>query len=570
MRRCIASLLLLASLCIARPAHAQSEMFKLATVEDVPSRIDIGYEGGRGLDFDRGFTQLNLFVPFYQYEELVFFSDARTIFFDREGMKNLDLGVGARAFVPMLDRVVGLNAYLDNYDSGEFTYRQLSVGYELLGDYFDFRGNFYLPLGDNRKGTSIVDVSGFQGFNLITDRVKSLEVSQRGLDVEMGITLPSPETVVARAAVGYYNYQGQGAEQIQGIRGRFTASFLDAITVEAVVENDKVFHTTAYGGIGLRFGGPSSQTESGMVALRDRRADPVVRNPSIVIRPATDLGTAPARQTPSAIPFRIIHVDSFAAPGGNGTFERPFQNLTQAQNGSIPGDIIYVHAGSFLTGTNFTLQNNQRLLGEGVPHVLQTLTGPVTLPGSNNGRSGLPLLQLSTGGFGVNLASNNEVSGLDFRGAMDARGVNGTNSVGFFNIDQNRFSGFTGVASPAGPSGAGIFLFNANGSGLITSNTFSGGNFGIFLGQTASGVSLITGVRDNTFANVSIARLVAAANNGVMGLQYLRNTSSGITGPATITATGSGTILLEPLVGNSPVVTPSGVTNVPANSLGLP
>ncbi len=568
IRCCLTGLCLLAGLWGVQPVQAQIELFQLATVEDVPSRVDIRYDAGRGLGFSHDLVMFDAFLPVYQYEDVVFFTDGRGMFFDGAGMKQYNLGAGMRAYSGMLNSVLGLNAFYDNIDDRKFTFHQLGLGWEILGEYFDLRGNCYIPLGDNNKGLSAVDtLIGFQGNNILLGRTKNLEVAQRGLDVELGLPLPSPEQVVSRAAVGYYNYQGQGSSQVQGIRGRIQASVLDLFTVEAVVQNDKVFHTTAYAGVGFRFGGPSSHGTN-TVDVRDRRAEPIQRTSNIVLRPQTERATTPIRRADNGVAFRIIHVNSAAAPGGDGTFERPFQTLAQAQTGSLAGDIIYAYAGSVLTGSNFLLQNNQNFFGEGISHVLQTTRGPFLLPRVTN-NAALPIRQLSAGNTGVTLAQNNEVSGIDFRGAFAANGIQGTGMVGFFNIDRNRFSGFRGTLFPTA-SGAGVFITNATGGGLITNNTFGAVNYGILIAENNAASLLKVGIRDNTFGGSAANDLLASVQNGFLGLQYLRNINTTGTGITAIGAMAQGTIFLEPLVGNTPINPPIGVTMVPAGSLGLP
>ena len=90
-------------------------------------------------------------------------------------------------------------------------------------------------------------------------------------------------------------------------------------------------------------------------------------------------------RNPTATDLRIVHVDSSAGPGGDGTFENPFDNLTDVNGaGSLEGDIILAHAGSVFTGEASTmLKDNQRLLGEGNGLEFTVATaeeGTITIP----------------------------------------------------------------------------------------------------------------------------------------------------------------------------------------------
>src|SRR5207249_9286598 len=119
------------------------------------------------------------------------------------------------------------------------------------------------------------------------------------------------------------------------------------------------FGTTIGGGFEIQIGGPRS--ENGQLALRDRRADSFDRNPNIVVREGVREGVVTALDPATGLPILVRHIDSNAAPGGNGTFEHPFQTLQDTEDRSLVGDILYAHAGSVFTpDVTFNLKPNQR------------------------------------------------------------------------------------------------------------------------------------------------------------------------------------------------------------------
>src|SRR5262249_13200996 len=147
--------------------------------------------------------------------------------------------------------------YYDNGDSGNYTFQQLGLGWELLGEIFDLRGNFYLPMGKKVNQFNVVDqLIGYQAYNILLQENADFEVAQRGLDIDAGVVIPISDVARLRASLGYYNYQGSNADQVHGVRARLHGEVLDLLTFEVSAQNDHVSHTTVYGGVGIRFGGP--------------------------------------------------------------------------------------------------------------------------------------------------------------------------------------------------------------------------------------------------------------------------------------------------------------------------
>ena len=566
-RRCLAGLCLLASLWSVRPAQAEIPLFSLPYVDDVPTRIDIRHDVGDGLSFESGFTSFNAFLPYYQCDNFVAFTDTHVNYFDQHDIYRASFGGGARYYMPMIGKVVGVNAYYDNSSSGNFTYNQFGFGFDVFSDYFDLRGNVYIPLGSNRNTlASFSTLGGFSGFNITQSRTDVIEAAPGGGDIEVGVTLPMPERVVSRAYLGYYNYQGQGTPQINGVRGRLEASVLDFLTIDATVQNDRVNGWTAYAGLGIRFGGPSTR-ETGEVALCDRRADRIERSPVTPVSTTVRSLTAPAINTATGLPLTIIHVNSSALPGGDGTFAAPFRTLAEAQAAGGGKDIIYVHAGSTLFETGFTLQNNQRLLGEGGAYPIQLQGfGTILLPPATSGGS-IPIIRVPLNGTGVTLAQNNEVAGFRFQGTTETIGIAATGSVGFFNLHNNSFDGFAGMTN-----GKAIRITDASGSGLITNSSFTNNATGIFISQAIAGRNVNIGIRDNTYLNNTMG-VTADTSSGSLGLQFLRNTATPPNAMTSFVFTNTaGTFVLEDLVGDSPNpnIGPGILPTVPIGTLGLP
>ncbi|MCA8996398.1 MAG: cadherin-like domain-containing protein [Planctomycetaceae bacterium] len=128
-------------------------------------------------------------------------------------------------------------------------------------------------------------------------------------------------------------------------------------------------------------------------------------------------------------------VDNSATGGGDGSYSNPFNSLA-ALNGAggagdvdSVGDTIFLFEGAGAYGSNIALENNQKLIGEGVGYSINNLTiaagnDPVITDAANTG---------------VILASNNEVAGLSV--LSSSRGIEGTGNLGTTSIHDVTLSG---------------------------------------------------------------------------------------------------------------------------------
>src|SRR5262249_9493348 len=139
-------------------------------------------------------------------------------------------------------------------------------------------------------------------------------------------------------------------------------------------------------------------------------------------------------------------------PGGDGTFENPFDMLSDINGaGSLENDIILAHADSIFTGdTTAMLKDNQRLLGEGdgVEHFVVTAEQasfgiPETAPGARDGARPMSLAAI---GNAIELADNNEVNNFDIDGqGVTAQAIaspaGGSGNPRLFNLDISNTTG---------------------------------------------------------------------------------------------------------------------------------
>ena len=248
----------------------------------------------------------------------------------------------------------------------------------------------------------------------------------------------------------------------------------------------------------------------------------------------------------AGVPHRVWYVDSSAAPGGDGTSAKPFQNMT-ALNGLTgdgttnddldkAGEYIYVEngAGAPVTGP-ITLENNQQLIGDGAALVVAGVT--LATAGANS------TLTAASGTI-VTLASGNTIAGLNVGdGTGTANGIAGT-GIGTLTVNN--------VAIDAVGSALALTTGAFAGSGFTTVNSDGGTNnvsFTNVTGTVALGGGALTGASGASLnmastgaangLNVTYSGSITQGNNAA--LVNVDGGTNGHTGTLTLTGTVSAT-----------------------------
>ena len=545
-------------------------------------RVSVRHDVGDGVGFNNGFTYLQGWIPLVQQTgRSVLFSDLRVVNFDNADYWEFNAGGGSRWYNADRDRIFGVNAYYDGRKTATTFFNQIGVGVESLGRYVDFRANGYAVVGPN---SSIIGYNNptFRGSNIVLDTL--VENALSGFDFEIGTPIPFLERWDTRAFVGHYHYAAEQGPDVSGVRVRLEANVNHNVSLYFAAQHDAVLRTTVSGGIAMNFGGRKvCREQRGTVDRLDAR---VVRDVNIVSYSPqpVEANKVTALDPTTGQPIVVRPAHSAAAAGGDGTVENPVQDLKQLQTVSTPNDILFLHANSTFVDPKLTLQNGQRLLGEGVNHTFTSTTGAFLLPRATTGKT-LPLLSVSSNNVtAVTLAQDNEVSGLSFEAPAPtpvdlvfiAAAILNSNS---FTINRNTFSG----------GQTGIALTNTTGIGLISENTFRTESVGVnivatgslkllieknqFLsGQSGVGVSqssgsFVLGIRANEFrTTTSVTDLVSG---GTQTLLLQQNVG---VGAYNLTQSLLGTFNIENvLYTNTPQPTTSGTINfVAPGSAGFP
>ncbi|MDB9314475.1 inverse autotransporter beta domain-containing protein [Spirulina sp. CS-785/01] len=506
-------------------------------------RITIHLDTGPGVGYSSSFSSLHGFFPLAQTPTRTFFGEGRlNLFAENEVGGNLRFGY--RQHQEENNLVWG--GYI-GYDLRETqfneTFQQIGLGGEILGENWEARLNSYLPLGERRRQVDFADTGPiisnlrFQGnqllFSTFRQQTRTFEASALGVDLEGGYRLLDWNQGSLYAYLGTYYFDLPSNGTYLGIHGRLLAELNEVYRVGLAVSSDRNFGTNLTVQVAATLGGrpPRKQEETLAESILTRLGQPVRRRDTLMLNrqqedTITQQDNIVARNPATGHPWRFLHVTG-GITGGNGTFERPVGEVTDAVAlaETTGNDVVYVDAGSNPGLDGFTIPNNVRVLSTGVPQVLNLLDfGPTQLPGSGTGV--LPRLNgttVATGeGFNtmVSMGNNAILSGFGIE-TDQAIGVYAPN-VSNFRIDRNQIT-TRGVLGSFNAEG--IFL-RAEGervtNAVITDNTVTTLDFdgdGISGSAENGGILsnlVISGNRVTTSGDQGTGIVISASPGGIV------------------------------------------------------
>lgn len=454
-------------------------------------------DAGDSVGYLRGFQTFAAFQPvIITPDELILWMSPRGYVTYNSGTFGGNLGAGARWLDPSNQRILGGGFWWDHDNNGQNQYDQLGGSFEWLGNFFDLRANAYLPTNQNLHHTSqTINFLNpiFVGHNIaLGETICSTNSSLAGGDFEAGGALPGIGDLGLRTYAGGYYYQGpQSAGGVYGVRARAEALVTQDFWGTVAVTHDRLFGTnviaavTWYLGTGNTprwFQRISQQTRLYQQMERQYRVSVVQQQVVCDVQLALRAGGVGGSGGPVGTPIFVDHVNNTAPAGGDGSVEHPFNHLPTTTPGNV--DIIFVNRGNNTSSNmnqGITLNDFQRLLGDGVMHSFTSLQGTFTLPGFTPGP--FPTItntNAASTGDGVTLANMNEVSGFNITGTnrhgIFGSGINNAANPALptFNINHVNISNAGAlVPAPVPPVGDGIHLDNASGFGTITDSNFT-------------------------------------------------------------------------------------------------
>lgn len=328
----------------------------------------------------------------------VFNFDGATATIDAQGTMSDDFGGGFNvgAYYRQLtttgmsfdsQRILGAGFWTDGQSTASDNFfTALGFSLESLGESFDVRLNGSFPLERHKTGDATLLGSGtpFYSENRLFGALEgfTVDTAYSVVDGELAKRIDNFE---AWAFVGGYQLDA-GGEDATGYRAGVRGYAVPDLALSLQVTDDDIYATNVMFGITWFVGRTTTANQPGGTIL-DRFREPVIRNDFIPITSQQFAQVSGNALTDAATgdEFHVVHVNSEADPGGDGTIENPFNMLEDADGaGSQENSIILVHAGSMLTpGEAFTFQNGQEVFGEGgdIEHLVDTNEmGVIALP----------------------------------------------------------------------------------------------------------------------------------------------------------------------------------------------
>ncbi|MCX7413570.1 MAG: hypothetical protein NTW36_09075 [Planctomycetia bacterium] len=349
----------------------------------------------RGLGYNGSYMTLGGFIPVSEDDLGGFWSADLRSHLSVHGGFFSNVGMVRKQFLG--GTLLGLGVYWD-YDGdlnqyptggapgtsqyGQFghAYNQVGVSGEWLTDFGNIRSNGYIPVGTTAYTVGAPGMP-FVGNQLLCQY--GLDTALAGADLEVGAYIPGLADWAGMISVGGYTFGnerynwGTGSQAgndvvpfFGGVYTRLDLTLVQNWDFSLQYNNDSYFDSTGFARLTYRMGGSRRRN------VPDQMEQPMMRNEHIVRAHQTPI-VAVNPETNAA--WNVIHVDSAAAPRGNGTAETPVQTLAAAQAlAANPYDIVFVSTGNSATtpyASNWVFQaDNQILVGQGSSLQLNTAT----------------------------------------------------------------------------------------------------------------------------------------------------------------------------------------------------
>jgi hypothetical protein len=327
------------------------------------------------------------------------------------------LGLGFRVLCPAVEAIAGANVFYDSRDSRHgHTYDQVGAGLEVLTTWVDARANYYWPddkteLIESQSDTEVDRETDYslsdiyaEGHELLQlERIKTttttttryyerFEAALEGYDVELGVKLPFlPDWMETRVFAGYYNFEGDFTEDIDGLKGRLEIRALPALTLDAeVYDNDDLTGSDYFFGARVNlpfdvvnlahgrnpFAGTEAAFQARRVAFRERLSEMVIRDPHVRLHESGYLENEELKDVDVDVDeseSELVVLDdinfvrnSNTSGFENGTDEHPYNTVQEGVDNVFGEKNVYVYQGTGAYHENVTInEDGVSLLGEG-------------------------------------------------------------------------------------------------------------------------------------------------------------------------------------------------------------
>lgn len=339
---------------------------------------------------DTGITPLELF-PYVMSDSQIIFGDFRAFFTD-DGQLGGNLGVGVRLIEPNDVALFGVTGWYDFDQSTGKNFNQLGLSLEARMRYFGLSTNLYLPVGDTNQilQRNLSNIR-FDEHQILFDVSDKNGEAMPGVDVMFSAYIPLDIVIdhQVQAHCGWYHYQGNTQNDINGIKLQLEGNIVPALSAQVTMTQDATFGRNATLGLTWRFG----KEELPDVDLEGQLRRFANRNYNIIVSQWGEVNSNVAAVNSATNQAYIVQHIGSGIGTDSGTAEDPWRSVSQAQVAG--GDVLFVHSNTTLS-ESIVLKDGQYLLGEGVKQSLVDKTyGKITLPSVTNGTQLAKTVRLS-------------------------------------------------------------------------------------------------------------------------------------------------------------------------------
>lgn len=408
------------------------------------------------------------------------------VFVNDYGQGGINFGLTARRYFASSDRILTSSLWID-YDNGHVGggYGQVGLYGSIIGRYLTTSAFANIPFGEKQNDIARSLTSNFIGNALALTQTTLVESPYAHYQVEVATPIPYFSRFGFDYGLGVYALasRADGVEDGWGVSNRIQAQVTEDLTVNTLVTSDGVFGSNL--SINIQFTLPNGLPSRVLrrKPVRAHLTDPDNRSPRVLTNTVRHIQHFAAIDPKDGQIITVAHIDPNVFGGGTGVND-PFGSVAQFEN--LPDNIqsgyriVFVHPRNDGTDTNLntgiTLFDEQKLLGDGINHVIDTTLGPVLLPGVTAGGPTPLLTNSSAPGMDVvTLADWNTVSGF----TIDASGGTGDG------MDMDAAIAINGRGLQAGEAGdPGVNGF------IIDRNVIQNGMFGLVVDSETSGESV--------------------------------------------------------------------------------
>lgn len=509
-------------------------------------------------------------MPYNLTDEHFIFADVRG-FVSNRSYPGGNAGVGYRYLREDYNAWFGASIWYDADQTTSKLFQQVGLSFEGLIRQLEVRSNVYLPISGSQVFSNTISNAQIVGNQLLYGRSIDQGVAMRGVDGEVGFSVPIRERHQFRAFVGAYHFEGGPIGNVDGFKVRAEGVLNQTVKAQVLYTNDKLYGNNLMAGVSLQFPFGNRHPSMGWKQNTPSPFRFVERNPNVIV--SHDQSTAGNQVAIDPLTGQAYKIEQvYVAPPANGpvvslpgavlgfpdgTTQHPYGSIAAAQ--AAGGNVILVRSGSVITEA-VTLAQGQHMFGEGsTPQYLAVAGGgSIQIPNqlsSNQTVSSLqtPIIETQSG-TAVTMASNSEIGNFVFSGTSGI-GIAG-NNVGNVNIHDLKFLSTGGdsihLTDPNGDltirnvqingsTGNGIVIDGGNANinyfGAGTTITTQGDGF-VLQNQTGGTI----GISDLSLLNTGGTGL--RLNNVDTGVTVKSLTTTGTTGPAVAIAGTTGSVQL--------------------------